>query len=60
MKAYIFATSITLFLIFIWWFIGGNITGAYIHPSPLSLTISFLLDNFQTGLATIFEIFNVK
>ena len=56
MKKYIFASSIMLVLIFIWWFIGGNITGISTGPSPAEKTFAFFWQNFNLGLATIFEV----
>jgi hypothetical protein len=58
MKKYLFAGSIVLVLIFFWWFIGGNITGIYIKPSPAEKTFAFLWQNFNLGLATVFEVVN--
>jgi len=55
MKKYLFATSIMLVLIFLWWFVGGNIMGIYVRPSPAEKTITFVWQNFNSGLATIFE-----
>jgi hypothetical protein len=56
MKKYFFAGSITLALIFVWWFIGGNIFGTYTSPSPAEKTFVFLWRNFNLGLATVFEV----
>jgi hypothetical protein len=53
MKKYFFAGSITLALIFLWWFIGGNIFGTYTSPSPAEKTFVFLWRNFNLGLATV-------
>jgi len=55
MKKYLFAISIMLVLIFLWWFIGGNITGIYVRPSPAEKTVTFVWENFNLGLATVFE-----
>jgi len=56
MKKYIFAGSVTLILIFIWWFIGGSVTGIYAKTSPAEETFGFLWQNFNLGLATVFEV----
>jgi len=55
MKKYLFATSVMLVLIFLWWFMGGNITGIYQRPSPAERTIVFIWKNFNLGLATVLE-----
>jgi len=55
MKKYLFVTSVMLVLIFIWWFMGGNITGIYQKPSPAEKTFVFVWNNFSLGLATVFE-----
>jgi hypothetical protein len=55
MKKYLLAGSIILFLIFLWWFVGGNITGIYTRPSPAAKASAFLWQNFNLGLATVFE-----
>ena len=57
MKKYFFAGSITLFLIFIWWFIGGNIIGSYARVSPAEKTVAFIWKNLNAGVANIFEAF---
>jgi len=56
MKKYLFAGSIILVLIFLWWFVGGNITGIYTRPSPAEKTFVFFWQNFNLGLATVFEV----
>jgi hypothetical protein len=56
MKKYLFAGSITLVLIFLWWFVGGNIAGIYTRPSPAEKSFAFLWQNFNLGLATVFEV----
>ena len=55
MKKYLVVTSIMLGLIFLWWFSGGTIWGGYVSPSPAEVTLAFVWQNFNLGLATIFE-----
>jgi hypothetical protein len=54
MKAYIFATLAMIFLFFLWWFTGGTIWG-YVKPSPAEELFAFVWENFNVGLATVFE-----
>ena len=55
MKKYLVVASIMLVLIFLWWFSGGTIWGGYLSPSPAEKTLAFVWQNFNLGLATIFE-----
>ncbi len=56
-KAHLYAALTMIFLFFVWWFLGGTIWGAYLRPSPAERTLAFIFENFQVGLATIFEAF---
>lgn len=42
-------------LLFLWWFTGGTLSGYLRSPSPAEKTLQFAWQNFQTGLATVFE-----
>jgi hypothetical protein len=54
MRKYLFASVVMLALIFLWWFSGGTIWG-YQRPAPAQEAMAFVLENFNYGLATIFD-----
>jgi len=54
MKKYFFVSAVMLCLIFLWWFTGGTIWG-YRQPAPAQKVAAFVWENFNYGLATIFD-----
>jgi hypothetical protein len=54
MTKYLFASTMMLVLIFLWWFSGGTIWG-YQRPAPAQIATTFVWENFNYGLATIFD-----
>lgn len=56
MKKPLFFTIISmLVLYFLWWLSGVNIIGFKQENAPIDRLAIFFVDNFQTGMATIFE-----
>ncbi len=56
-KSVLYAILTFSFLFFMWWFTGGHIIyGVRLGPSPAEQTFAFIKDNFQTGLAAIFDL----
>lgn len=54
-KSLFYTILVMAFLLFLWWFSGGTLTGYIRYPSPAEKTLQFAWGNFQTGLATVFE-----
>lgn len=54
-KPVIYTILVMAVLLFLWWFTGGTITGYLKYPSPVEKSAQFAWQNFQTGLANIFE-----
>ncbi|MCS7200923.1 MAG: hypothetical protein NZ822_02130 [Patescibacteria group bacterium] len=53
-KSHLLAFLTMLVLIFIWWFSGGSVAGQ-LPSSPAEQTALFVWQNFNNGLAIIFN-----
>lgn len=54
-KHTLYAILVMAGLYFLWWFSGGTVLGIPQKPAPVDYAVTFFVDNFQEGAATIFE-----
>ncbi len=54
-KSILYTFGIMIVLLFLWWLSGGNLINIVRHPTPIEVGTAFIWENFQAGVATIFN-----
>ncbi len=55
-KSLVFSILTMIFLFFLWWLSGGTIVNVQRRPAPIETATAFVWENFQVGLATVFDL----
>lgn len=54
-KSLFLTICVMIFLFFLWWLSGGTLVNIPRHPAPIEVATAFVWENFQVGVATVFD-----